>query len=123
MYQQLLFFCWVRTSVLKYATPADERVRWCGTGTEYCAAPDCQFRYGPGCDANQVPAGVSTASVPRPALGSVPYGGAGIYDCAVPGGMYYHSSGDKGRADDMTKTLPSHLTMAHTATHLTCWTK
>ncbi|PVH72657.1 carbohydrate esterase family 4 protein [Cadophora sp. DSE1049] len=62
---------------------------WCGMGTEYCAAPDCQFQYGPGCDANQVPAGASTASISRPALGSVPYGGAGIYDCAVPGDIAF----------------------------------
>ncbi|KAL2068366.1 hypothetical protein VTL71DRAFT_16464 [Oculimacula yallundae] len=62
---------------------------WCGTGTEYCAAPDCQFQYGPGCDANKVPAGASTAGIARPLLGSVPYGGAGIYDCAVPGDVAF----------------------------------
>jgi peptidoglycan/xylan/chitin deacetylase (PgdA/CDA1 family) len=33
------------------------------------------------CDGNQVPAGNSTASIARPLLGSIPYGGAGIYDC------------------------------------------
>jgi hypothetical protein len=43
--------------------------------------------YGPACDANQSPAGTSTANLPRPLLGSQPYGGVGIYDCLVPGGM------------------------------------
>ena len=23
---------------------------WCGKGTDYCEAPDCQLSYGPGCD-------------------------------------------------------------------------
>ncbi|KAK8216368.1 chitin binding protein [Phyllosticta capitalensis] len=58
---------------------------WCGTGKDYCAAPDCQFRYGPGCDANTIPAGTNTSSVARTALGSVQYGGGGIYDCVTPG--------------------------------------
>ncbi|EKG19445.1 Chitin-binding type 1 [Macrophomina phaseolina MS6] len=58
---------------------------WCGTGTDYCAAPDCLFNYGPACDANKTPAGTNTSSVARPLLGSVAYGGAGIYDCVVNG--------------------------------------
>ncbi|KAI9757219.1 MAG: hypothetical protein M1835_000664 [Candelina submexicana] len=58
---------------------------YCGKGPEYCNSPDCQFNYGPGCDANKTPAGVSTASIARPKLGNVLYGGAGIYDCTVPG--------------------------------------
>ncbi|KAH8683189.1 hypothetical protein BGZ60DRAFT_524529 [Tricladium varicosporioides] len=58
---------------------------FCGTGKDYCAAPDCQLAYGPACDGNQVPAGNSTAGIKRPQIGAVPYGGAGIYDCAVPG--------------------------------------
>ncbi|RKF83844.1 putative peptidoglycan-N-acetylglucosamine deacetylase, partial [Golovinomyces cichoracearum] len=29
--------------------------------------------------------GASTADVPRPLVGSVPYGGAGIFDCVTPG--------------------------------------
>ena len=63
--------------------------RWCGNGIDYCAAPDCQFLYGPACDANTVPAGASTAGIARPQLGSIPYGGAGIYDCLVPGGQLF----------------------------------
>jgi hypothetical protein len=51
---------------------------------DYCQAPDCQFRYGPGCDANQVPSGGSTRNIARPKLGDQPYGGEGIYDCTEP---------------------------------------
>ena len=54
-------------------------------GTEYCAAPGCQFNYGPACDDNTIPSGTNTSSVARPHLGSVLYGGAGIYDCTVEG--------------------------------------
>jgi hypothetical protein len=55
----------------------------CGTGPDYCAAPDCLINYGPACDANATPPGASTSSVPRTKLGSVLYGGAGVYDCVV----------------------------------------
>jgi hypothetical protein len=55
--------------------------------SDYCAAPDCQFNYGPACDANMVPAGTNTSSIPRDLLGSVLYGSAGIYDCVNPGDM------------------------------------
>lgn len=53
---------------------------------DYCAAPDCQFQYGPGCDANKIPSGNSTAGIARPLIGNVAYGGGGIYECVVPGG-------------------------------------
>jgi len=62
---------------------------WCGTTEEYCAAPDCQFRYGPLCDANISPSGASTASIARPHIGNIPYGGLGIYDCLVPGDIAF----------------------------------
>jgi peptidoglycan/xylan/chitin deacetylase (PgdA/CDA1 family) len=58
---------------------------WCGQGYDFCFAPDCQFEYGPGCDANQLPSGGSTRPIARPQLGAVPYGGEGIYDCVEPG--------------------------------------
>ncbi|KAL1644752.1 hypothetical protein SLS58_004216 [Diplodia intermedia] len=58
---------------------------WCGVGTDYCMSPDCQFNYGPACDANASPAGTNTSSVTRDLKGSVEYGGAGIYDCVVNG--------------------------------------
>jgi hypothetical protein len=58
--------------------------RLCGQGIKFCAAPDCQFRYGPACDANSVPAGSSTSTVARTHVGSIPYGGnnaGGVQDC------------------------------------------
>lgn len=48
-------------------------------------SPDCQFEYGPGCDANKVPAGGSTRGTSRGQLGNQPYGGAGIYNCKIAG--------------------------------------
>ncbi|PQE25870.1 Chitin deacetylase protein [Rutstroemia sp. NJR-2017a BBW] len=60
---------------------------YCGTTEEYCRAPDCQFTYGPACDANKVPSGTNTSSIARTPLGSVLYGSAGIYDCANAGDM------------------------------------
>lgn len=60
-------------------------VRWCGQGTDYCTAPDCQINYGPACDGNQEPEGEDTSSIARPKLGSVRYGGVGIYDCVNKG--------------------------------------
>lgn len=59
--------------------------RWCGQGADYCESPGCQINYGTGCDGNQKPSGVSTASVARAKAGSVPYGGVGIYDCTEAG--------------------------------------
>jgi hypothetical protein len=41
-------------SVLYYRARADLCNSWCGKGTDYCSAPDCQLDYGSGCD------GVST---------------------------------------------------------------
>ncbi|KAJ4349967.1 uncharacterized protein N0V89_008588 [Didymosphaeria variabile] len=41
--------------------------------------------YGPGCPENTTPAGADTSSVSRTKLGSVEYGGGGIYQCTVPG--------------------------------------
>lgn len=55
--------------------------------SDFCRAPDCQFNYGPGCDANAIPSGTNTSSIPRTALGSVLYGSAGIYDCVAAGDM------------------------------------
>jgi len=30
---------------------ANRSDRWCGTGLEYCSAPDCQINYAAACDA------------------------------------------------------------------------
>ncbi|KAE9566970.1 Chitin deacetylase [Colletotrichum fructicola] len=58
---------------------------YCGTGPDYCRAPDCLFQFGPACDANQVPSGQNTSSIARPQLGQVAYGGPGVYSCVNPG--------------------------------------
>lgn len=57
----------------------------CGTGPDYCYAPGCNYAYGPGCPDNATPAGTNTSSIARTKVGSVPYGGAGIYNCITPG--------------------------------------
>ncbi|KAK2626904.1 hypothetical protein QTJ16_004079 [Diplocarpon rosae] len=54
---------------------------------DYCNAPDCQFEYGPACDANKIPSGTNTSSIPRTQIGSVLYGSDGIYDCKMVGDM------------------------------------
>ncbi|KAH3920201.1 hypothetical protein HBH56_001280 [Parastagonospora nodorum] len=58
---------------------------YCGKGQDYCQAPDSQFDYGPGADANKLPSGGSTRNIARTKLGSVPYGGEGIYVCEKAG--------------------------------------
>ncbi|KAF4411279.1 Chitin deacetylase [Colletotrichum fructicola] len=58
---------------------------WCGQGSAYCNSPDCQISYGPACDGNQRPSGPDTSGDARPKLGSVPYGGVGIYNCVKQG--------------------------------------
>ncbi|KAF2461186.1 hypothetical protein BDY21DRAFT_383901 [Lineolata rhizophorae] len=58
---------------------------WCGLGYEYCWSPQCQFEYGSGCDTWDVPSGETTENVERAKIGSVFYGGAGIYSCTNPG--------------------------------------
>ncbi|KAI8293444.1 chitin recognition protein [Colletotrichum sp. SAR11_240] len=58
---------------------------WCGQGPDYCNSPDCQISYGPACDGNQRPSGLDTSNDARPKLGSVPYGGVGIYNCVNDG--------------------------------------
>lgn len=58
---------------------------WCGNTPDYCTSPDCQFDYGPGCDANKVPNGDDTRKIARPKLGNVDYGNGGLYSCTEPG--------------------------------------
>jgi hypothetical protein len=58
---------------------------YCGITQAHCQAPDCLFNFGPGCDANKTPAGASTRTDLRTQLGSIPYGGEGIYVCNNPG--------------------------------------
>lgn len=58
---------------------------FCGKSPDYCVSPECQFRYGPACDANRIPTGTNTTSIPRTAIGNIVYGAEGIYDCANAG--------------------------------------
>ncbi|KAI8943583.1 hypothetical protein NX059_012514 [Plenodomus lindquistii] len=57
---------------------------YCGNTSEFCQAPDCNFEFGPACDANTVPEGGSTRDTPRTQLGAQTYGGEGIYSCIEP---------------------------------------
>lgn len=52
---------------------------YCGTTEDYCTSPDCLADFGT-CDSDLTPAGGTTANIPRPAIGSIPYG-QDIYDC------------------------------------------
>ncbi|KAI5306894.1 hypothetical protein KEM56_006544 [Ascosphaera pollenicola] len=57
----------------------------CLDSVEACAAPDCQLAYSDACDATRLmPPGIDTSLIPRPHIGDVPYGGAGILGCKVP---------------------------------------
>ena len=56
----------------------------CGTTAEHCYSPNCDWKYGPACPENQHPEGKNTSSIPRPKLGSIPYGTT-ISKCKVPG--------------------------------------
>jgi peptidoglycan/xylan/chitin deacetylase (PgdA/CDA1 family) len=67
------------------SVPTNNTYSYCGTTEDYCAAPDCQFNYGPACDANKIPSGANTTTLARTQFGSVAYGGAGIYACAAKG--------------------------------------
>lgn len=58
-------------------------IRICGTGSQSCSGPDCQFLYGPACDANKIPGGASTSGISRSQFGSVSYG-TRINNCANP---------------------------------------
>lgn len=95
--------------------PSDTAVflpSWCGQGTDYCTSPGCQLSYGPACEGNTPPIGnlPSTAKIPRPALGSVPYGAIpGIYSCTVPGTVALtYDDGPSGYTSDLLDTLAAH---------------
>ncbi|KAL8387889.1 hypothetical protein RB595_009601 [Gaeumannomyces hyphopodioides] len=86
---------------------------WCGKGKDYCAAPDCQINYGPGCDANQVPKGSDTSGIARPKLGNVPYGGLGIYDCVTNGDIAItYDDGPYQYTNDLLNTLKKYNAFA-----------
>ncbi|KAH3917922.1 hypothetical protein HBI56_178700 [Parastagonospora nodorum] len=58
---------------------------YCGTEDDFCYSPGCDYAHGPGCPENKTPAGTNTSSIARTKLGSVEYGGDGIYNCVTPG--------------------------------------
>jgi hypothetical protein len=59
---------------------------FCGQGGYYCSGPDCQFQYGPACDANTIPTSYTSdpSKTPRTLIGNLPYG-ATIASCSEPG--------------------------------------
>lgn len=79
----------------------------CGSNSTYCYSPNCQYKYGPGCPEHQKPDGKSTDSIPRAKIGSVPYGGVGIYGsfwaCKNPG--HVAITYDDGPMKDTTTTI------------------
>ncbi|KAF2852830.1 carbohydrate esterase family 4 protein [Plenodomus tracheiphilus IPT5] len=58
---------------------------YCGTGDDYCYSPGCDYAHGPACPENITPGGTNTSTVARTKVGSVQYGGNGIYNCVTPG--------------------------------------
>ncbi|KAF2033572.1 glycoside hydrolase/deacetylase [Setomelanomma holmii] len=58
---------------------------YCGTDPDYCYSPGCDYAHGPGCPENVTPAGTNTSTIARTHVGSVAYGGAGIYGCVTAG--------------------------------------
>ncbi|KAF2003312.1 carbohydrate esterase family 4 protein [Amniculicola lignicola CBS 123094] len=75
---------------------------WCGQTEDHCEAPDCQFEFGPACDANTWPNGTWLGNEARPQLNAnISYGGEGIFECVNPGdvaityddGPYIYTSG------------------------------
>jgi peptidoglycan/xylan/chitin deacetylase (PgdA/CDA1 family) len=61
------------------------RSNFCGTTDDYCYSPGCKYQYGPGCPENNPPTGTNTSSISRGKLGSLAYGGSGIFRCVTPG--------------------------------------
>ncbi|CAN9120959.1 unnamed protein product [Alternaria alternata] len=103
----------------------------------YCSSPGCQYNYGPGCPENQKPVGESTESIPRAKIGSVPYGGNGIYGgfwaCKDPGQydakatfFITGNNNGKGQIDETQEYIDviqrmdaeGHQIASHTWTHL-----
>lgn len=80
--------------------------RYCGTTPDHCKAPDCQFAFGPACDANRMPAGSNTTTIPRSKLGGISYGGAGLFDCDKAGTVALtYDDGPSDYTDDLLDLL------------------
>ncbi|KAF2712461.1 carbohydrate esterase family 4 protein [Pleomassaria siparia CBS 279.74] len=76
---------------------------WCGNTGDYCYSPGCQYEFGPGCPENVTPAGTNTSTVDRTQVGSVEYGGNGIYGCVNPGDIAL--TYDDGPLDNFTNHI------------------
>ncbi|KAH7072529.1 hypothetical protein FB567DRAFT_538323 [Paraphoma chrysanthemicola] len=61
------------------------RSQYCGTSPDHCYSPGCDYKYGPACPENNPPAGTNTSSVSRDKVGTLAYGGDGIFGCVTPG--------------------------------------
>jgi peptidoglycan/xylan/chitin deacetylase (PgdA/CDA1 family) len=59
---------------------------FCGSGENYCAGSQCQLDYCDSCDTFFGPLGSCTDDIPRPRVGSVPYGEP-LHTCVQPGMM------------------------------------
>ncbi|KAL6705783.1 hypothetical protein ACN47E_006421 [Coniothyrium glycines] len=60
---------------------------YCGTDPDFCYSPGCDYAHGPGCPENVTPAGTNTSTIARTKVGTVSYGGEGIYSCVNPGSV------------------------------------
>ncbi|KAH8195227.1 hypothetical protein TruAng_010610 [Truncatella angustata] len=79
---------------------------YCGTTSDHCKAPDCLFNYGPACDANKTPSGTNTTTLTRSKIGSIAYGGAGIYSCEKAGTVALtYDDGPSGYTSDLLDLL------------------
>jgi hypothetical protein len=82
------------------------------------------------CAQNKKPSGVDTSSVPRPKLGNVLIGGAGIYDCVNDGeiaitfddGPYLYTNDllDKFKVCSARRPMPRVRSMLMTCLELRC---
>lgn len=87
---------------------------YCGTDPDYCYSPGCNYAYGPGCPDNVIPAGTNTSTVTRTKVGSVTYGGDGIYNCVTPGtvAITYDDGPQKVLTSHILDVLASHSAKA-----------
>ncbi|KAF1947976.1 glycoside hydrolase/deacetylase [Clathrospora elynae] len=96
---------------------------YCGTTGDYCYSPGCDYQHGPGCPENITPAGTNTSSIARTKLGSVQYGGDGIYGCVTPGtvAITYDDGPQKvftSHILDVMKTYNAHATFFITGNNI-----
>ncbi|KAF1842529.1 carbohydrate esterase family 4 protein, partial [Cucurbitaria berberidis CBS 394.84] len=83
---------------------------YCGTTGDFCYSPGCNYAYGPGCPENATPAGTNTSSIARTKIGSISYGGGGIYNCVTPGtvAITYDDGPQKVLTNHILDVMASH---------------